>query len=110
MTLQKIKEQIEKEWKNSDYRHLIKEPKFNSFHLMQLQVSWLIGQIIKARLTIEKLKEMIRIIPCTCDEAYRSRGLTAPDCPRCNYVDEDLINGISADFQEIADKEFCNII
>ena len=45
----------------------------------------------------QKLKEMIRAIPCTCDEAYKSRGLTAPDCPRCNYVDE---NG---EFQVVAD-------
>jgi hypothetical protein len=41
----------------------------------------------------KQLLEMINAIPCTCDEAYKSRHLIAPDCPRCNYVDEDLITG-----------------
>lgn len=25
-------------------------------------------------------------IPCTCEEIYKSRDMTAPDCPRCNYL------------------------
>lgn len=59
MTDKKIRKQIEDEWKKSDYRNLIDEPKFNSFHLMQLQVSWLIEQLIKARKTISAQQETI---------------------------------------------------
>lgn len=32
-----------------------------------------------------KIKERI---PCTCDSAYTSRKLTAPDCPQCNWAEE----------------------
>jgi hypothetical protein len=28
-----------------------------------------------------------KYIPCHCDEAYTSRGLRAPDCPRHAWVD-----------------------
>jgi hypothetical protein len=41
----------------------------------------------------KQLLDMINVIPCTCDDAYKDRGLIAPDCPRCNYIDEDLITG-----------------
>ena len=27
------------------------------------------------------------LIDCNCDEAYKSRGLSAPDCPQCNYAE-----------------------
>jgi hypothetical protein len=39
----------------------------------------------------KQLLDMIDAIPCTCDKIYKDRGLVAPDCPRCNYIDEDLI-------------------
>lgn len=39
---------------------------------------------------IEKLKTNLKEIPCTCIDAYKDRGLIAPDCPKCNYVDEEL--------------------
>lgn len=42
----------------------------------------------------DALMEMIRIIPCTCHAGYKDRNLIDPDCPRCNHVDEDLINKI----------------
>lgn len=36
-------------------------------------------------------KEQVEnLIECNCDEMYKSRGLSAPDCPQCNYA-EDVI-------------------
>lgn len=32
------------------------------------------------------LKDAIGL-PCNCDDAYKSRKLSAPDCPKCNYQD-----------------------
>ena len=29
-----------------------------------------------------------RWLPCQCDEIYKSRGLTAPDCPWHNYGED----------------------
>ena len=34
---------------------------------------------------IEKIK---KIMPCSCIDAYKMRGLSAPDCAYCNYVDD----------------------
>ena len=34
---------------------------------------------------LKMLQEAEATMPCNCGEAYTSRGLTAPDCPRCNY-------------------------
>ena len=42
-------------------------------------------QVAWARGIIEKS------LPCECHEAYTSRGLTQPDCPRCRFAD-DLID------------------
>ena len=42
----------------------------------------------------DELMEMIRIIPCTCHEGFKGRNLTDPDCPRCNWIYEDLITRI----------------
>lgn len=39
----------------------------------------------------KKLKQNLNEIPCTCDEVYTSRGLVSPYCPRCQYVDEELL-------------------
>ena len=37
-------------------------------------------------------EELLGIItatmPCTCIPAYKDRGMSAPDCPRCNYADD----------------------
>jgi hypothetical protein len=27
-------------------------------------------------------------LPCWCDEAYKGRNLTDPQCPRCNFADD----------------------
>ena len=45
---------------------------------------------------VRELLRMIDDIPCTCDIAYKSRGLSAPDCPRCNYVDKDIVEKVRA--------------
>ncbi|OQC48565.1 MAG: hypothetical protein BWX58_01138 [Deltaproteobacteria bacterium ADurb.Bin026] len=29
---------------------------------------------------------IIEKLPCTCDAAYKDRGLVAPDCPRCIFA------------------------
>ena len=34
------------------------------------------------------ITELKNVIGCTCDPAYKIRGLSAPDCAYCNYVDE----------------------
>lgn len=41
----------------------------------------------------DKLQEIRdKFVPCNCDEAYKSRGLTAPDCPQCfTDVEEAMI-------------------
>ena len=31
-------------------------------------------------------KRALEHIPCTCEDTYTKRNLTAPDCPRCNYL------------------------
>ena len=41
----------------------------------------------------KKLFAALDAIPCTCLDAYKLRGLSAPDCPRCQWVDEDLLEG-----------------
>lgn len=47
--------------------------------------------------TEEKVKNLIE---CNCDEAYKSRGLSAPDCPQCNYAEDviELIKQIAVGF------------
>lgn len=48
----------------------------------------------KYRKERDELMEMIRIIPCSCHEAFKCRNLTDPDCPRCNWIYDDLITHI----------------
>jgi len=48
------------------------------------------------RADIEDLLEMIRIIPCTCHGGFKSRGLTDPDCPRCNWIEDDIVAKVRA--------------
>lgn len=37
----------------------------------------------------EKLiKELDKIIPCSCISAYTERSMSAPDCAQCNYIEE----------------------
>ena len=43
---------------------------------------------------------VIDIVPCTCHEAYTSRGLTAPDCVRCNGPDFDEAENWLAKYYE----------
>jgi len=40
---------------------------------------------------IKLLLDMIDEIPCNCDGMYISRQLSSPDCPRCNYIDEEIV-------------------
>ena len=34
------------------------------------------------------MTEIERIMPCNCIPAYKDRGLSAPDCPYCNYGED----------------------
>lgn len=37
----------------------------------------------------EAEKHMSAFLPeCSCDQAYTSRAMTAPDCVKCNYLSE----------------------
>lgn len=47
---------------------------------------------------VRDLVEMVEAIPCICEECYTSRKLTQPDCPRCNYIDMDIVNKVKAHF------------
>lgn len=39
----------------------------------------------------KEMLDMIKLIPCTCDNIYKKRNLCAPDCPRCNYINEEVL-------------------
>lgn len=47
---------------------------------------------------VRELVEMVEAIPCICDKMYTDRKLTQPDCPRCNYIDIDIVNKVKAHF------------
>ena len=47
---------------------------------------------------VRELVEMVEAIPCICEECYTSRKLTQPDCPKCNYIDMDVVNKVKAHF------------
>lgn len=51
-----------------------------------------------AMLDIKELLQMISEIPCTCDKMYTDRGLCAPDCPRCNWIEDNIVNKVSERF------------
>ena len=94
---------FENEFENSLKLEVLEKLQLSITGYKSRYIFWLEEKLAEARLEIEKYKEMIRVIPCTCDEAYKNRRLTAPDCPRCNWID------MPADFKEVADKEFWNI-
>jgi len=50
------------------------------------------------RADVKELLEMIRIIPCSCREIFISRKRRDPNCPRCNWVDDDIVNKVSKHF------------
>ena len=47
---------------------------------------------------VRELVEMVEAIPCICEECYTSRKLIQPDCPKCNYIDMDVVNKVKAHF------------
>lgn len=56
------------------------------------------GQLMNERDRL--LGELSDILPCTCIEAYKSRGLSAPDCAGCNHI-EDVVDWIIEDRKRI---------
>ena len=55
----------------------------------------LLGEV---RADVQELLQMIAEIPCTCDKIYTDRKLRAPDCPRCNWVEDDIVKKASRHF------------
>ena len=53
-----------------------------------MKTKWM---IVPVEPTEEMLEAGHKAIPCICISAYTSRGLVAPDCPRCSLVDEENI-------------------
>ena len=47
---------------------------------------------------VKELLQMIAEIPCTCDKIYTDRKLRAPDCPRCNWVEDDIVKKVNEHF------------
>jgi len=52
----------------------------------------------EVRADVKELLQMIAEIPCTCDKIYTDRKLRAPDCPRCNWVEDDIVKKASRHF------------
>lgn len=46
------------------------------------------------------IKELDKIMPCSCIDAYKLRNLSAPDCCNCNYV-EDIADFVLNDRKRI---------
>lgn len=61
-------------------------------------------QQLKINKDINDLLEMIRIIPCQCHEGFKDRGLVDPDCPRCNWIDENMVNKVIKNMNKIKNK------
>ena len=55
----------------------------------------LLGEV---RADVQELLQMIAEIPCTCDKIYTDRKLRAPDCPRCNWVEDDIVKKVNEHF------------
>ena len=54
--------------------------------------------LAEVRADIQELLQMIADIPCICDKIYKDRGLRAPDCPRCNWIEEDIVKKVGEHF------------
>jgi hypothetical protein len=65
------------------------------------------GEILLQKLKIQmeniKLQELnnellqaLKNIPCNCNDGYRIRNMIDPFCPKCNYVDNELISKAEA--------------
>ena len=52
----------------------------------------------EVRADVQELLQMIAEIPCTCDKIYTDRKLRAPDCPRCNWVEDDIVKKVNEHF------------
>ena len=52
----------------------------------------------EVRVDVKELLQMIAEIPCTCDKIYTDRKLRAPDCPRCNWVEDDIVKKVNEHF------------
>lgn len=56
-------------------------------------------------ITKERIKQIVeKYVPCHCDTAYKDRGLVAPDCPRCSFVDEITFEEMLREAGAVTDK------
>jgi len=44
------------------------------------------GEITINEKYLDWLEDIIDSIPCICGKEYKSRNISDPNCPRCNYV------------------------
>jgi len=51
----------------------------------------------------KKTEIALKYVTCRCDEAYKSRGLTAPDCPYHSTDPESAMDEWAEPYIEIAD-------
>jgi hypothetical protein len=51
----------------------------------------------------ELIKELNKIIPCSCIDAYKFRKLSAPDCANCIYA-KDILDFIVAREKKIIEE------
>ncbi len=52
---------------------------------------------------------MLASLPCYCIDAYKDRGLIAPDCPRCQH-DEEVVAAIEAVAREFAERAIARML
>jgi hypothetical protein len=75
---------------------LFLQGKLVAYREIQFFINEKCSEIDATKITLKDLLEMIRIIPCLCHEGFKSRGLTDPNCPRCNWIDEDTVEKVIA--------------
>lgn len=46
---------------------------------------------ISDRYIAELRVEVNEMVPCLCDEGFKCRNLVDPQCPRCNWYDDEFI-------------------
>ena len=67
----------------------------NNAETEESSLSWVVEDYIKE---LEQQKKQLLIlisrIPCTCSIEYSNRYLTSPYCPKCNWVDDNIIQEV----------------
>jgi hypothetical protein len=48
------------------------------------------------RENIIDLINMIEAIPCTCGSVYKDTKFISPDCPKCNWINDSIVDRIKS--------------